>query len=219
MKPKLAAMFVIGALSLSMALPGGAATPERYSGGGTVAVAQINGVTVVDNGAAICRPGADSTGGACVAFPERSAGTNPENYVKVADDTYGPNVAFQVCVDNNGDGVCGGASGVGTERCGDDQFFSHREDGSFANPLGPLPTSFRQGCSTAGFPGYVVFLCTGVHSNDVAGPHQHDADAGAVSTASGDGKPNYGTFCGGGNGGTAIPVNGQLLQAKPYRVE
>lgn len=219
MKSKLAAACAIGALSLAMAVPGEASpASENYAGGGTVAVAQINGVTVVDNGAAICRPGADSTGGACVGFPVRSSdGTKPNNYVQVIDGTYGPNVAYQVCVDNNGDGVCGGEAGVGTARCGDDQFFSHREDGSFANPLGPLPVTFREGCG-GGFPGYVVFLCTGVHANDATAPHAHGADAGTVSTVAGDGD-NYGTFCGGGNGGSNIPVDGRVLQAKPYHVE
>lgn len=205
------AMLIVGVI----AAPSGASSDggERYSGGGTVAVVQLNGVTVIDNGAAVCRPGGESTGGVCLPF-----GGDRDRYVGITDDTSGPDVAFQVCIDNNGDGVCGGEAGAGGLRCGDDQFFSHREDGSFANPIGPLPVSFRKGCEGGGYAGYIIFLCTGVHSNDVDGPHQHTADAGTARVRSGQGD-QFGSFCGGGGaGGSAPPATG-VLQAKPYIVE
>lgn len=222
MRGRFASALSLATLVVAGTLPSDAVTAAYYEGGGTVAVAKINGVTVVDNGAAICRPGGSSTGGACVPFAEvGSDGRGGNVYLGVTDETYGKEVAFQVCIDNNGDGVCGGPDGVGTARCGDDQFFSHDEDGRFFNPLGPLPNTFRQGCpGSAAHAGYVVFLCTGVHSSDATGPHAHQADAGFAATVTkDDATPAYGTFCGGSNGGVPIPVNGAVLQAKPYTLE
>lgn len=203
--------------------PGNASAGERYEGGGTVAVAKINGVTVIDNGGAICRPGGASTGGACVSFADATIGSDGRGqsvYLGVTDDAVGADVAFQVCVDNNGDGVCGGPSGAGFERCGDDQFFSHDDEGKFHNPLGPLPNAFRQGCpGSSTHAGFVVFLCTGAHTVEGPDAHTHTVTDGTAATVvSDDSTPNYGTFCGGG-GGAGIPVNGAVLQAKPYIVE
>lgn len=222
MKARIATAISIVTVLMAGMTPGNAASSERYEGGGTVAVAKINGVTVVDNGAAICRPGGASTGGACVSFADVGAdGRGGNVYLGVQDDALGPDVAFQVCVDNNGDGVCGGPDGAGGLECGDDQFFSHDDDGRFFNPLGPLPNSFRQGCpGSSAHAGFVVFLCTGVHQVRADAPHEHTVTDGTAATVvTDDATPSYGTFCGGSGGGSAIPVNGDVLQAKPYLVE
>jgi hypothetical protein len=223
MRSRFGAAISIAAVLAAGMTPGHAADGERYEGGGTVAVAKINGVTVIDNGAAICRPGGASTGGACVGFADVEPGSDGRGqsvYLGVLDDAQGADVAFQVCIDNNGDGVCGGPDGAGFQRCGDDQFFSHDDEGRFFNPLGPLPNSFRQDCpGSSSHAGFVVFLCTGVHSSDGTDAHAHTVTDGTAKTVvSDDATPSYGNFCGGG-GGAGIPVNGAVLQAKPYTVE
>lgn len=204
MRARIAAVASLVALVVATTTTGNAATGERYEGGGTVAVAKINGVTVVDNGAAICRPGGASTGGACVPFGEVGADGRGFVYLGVDDDTVGEDVAFQVCIDNNGDGVC---SDFGQEPAGkgclDQVYFSHGDDGLFHNPLGPLPSSRAPGCNTTtGWIGYIVFICEGVHvvkdgSANGGTPHVHPATTGTVSNApSGTG---YGNFCGSSN--------------------
>ena len=178
-----------------------------YTGGGTF-VAKTPLGTVVDNGGAICQGTAgDGIGGGCLPFP----GEGREGFVGVMDDSAGKEVAFQVCIDNNGDGICGGPQNDG--RCFDQIFFSHADDGKFFNPLGPLPTSFLSGCGAGAHNGYVVLLCSGEHV-DATGPHTHAPRTGTISlTASGSG---YGDFCGGGaSGGAANPVN---TVAKAYKV-
>lgn len=165
-----------------------------YVSGGT-AVYRENGETRADDGAAICSTTGAGIGGGCLPFG------GPGAAVKVTDAASGANVAFQVCIDNNGDGVCSDfgqkPDGAG---CLDQVYFSHSDDGRFFNPLGPLPTSRAPGCSTAGgWNGYIVFVCEGVHvaANGSAGggePHVHPATAGSISSAS-EGT-GYGNFCG-----------------------
>jgi hypothetical protein len=156
----------------------------RYVGAGT-AVARANGGTAVDDGTVVCDDGNGvGSGGVCLAFGGGDA-------VSVADQALGENVAFQVCLDNNGDGFCTSPS---SGECPDQIFFSHNDAGQFFNPIGPLPTGFLPGCYGGPWKGYVVLLCEGAHAvgTDV---HTHEASTGTASvTIGGEG---FGTFCGG----------------------
>ena len=163
---------------------------DRYAAGGT-AVGRVGGQTFVDNGGAVCdRTHRAGSGGVCLPF-------GGGNGVEVLDAVHGQNVAFQVCVDNNHDNICGfspfDAVGSTTGPCADDIVFSHNDAGAFYNPVGPVPGGFRTGCATpAGsrsWNGYVVMLCEGAHDT-----HQHPATTG---TARVTGSPEgVGTFCG-----------------------
>ena len=180
-----ATVLVIGSLAGGVL---GGAPSENYAGA-TTAVAKNAGV---DDGVVVCTSTGTSLGGGCLPFGAFDS-------VLVQDDVMGTQLAFQVCVDNNGDGRCGG--GQQGEPCADDIFFSHDDRGSFFNALGPLPQGFRPGCEgSAGFPGYVVFLCEGAH---IAGggtglpaggtPHFHAATTGSITgTIGGTG---FGNFC------------------------
>lgn len=158
----------------------------EYVGSHTIVVKGLPADTL-DRGSVICRANGPSVGGGCILF-------GPGDSIKVMDDKAGLSVAFQVCIDNNGDSLCGGrADPAGT--CADDIFFSHDDAENFHNPLGPLPMSFRAGCP-GGFPGYIVFVCDGIHVAEGGGtPHQHIAPKGTINlTAGGTG---FGNFCGG----------------------
>lgn len=169
----------------------------HYVGGNTVAV-RANGTTVVDEGGLVCGSANGNragNGGMCLPFGGGDS-------VYVFDAVAGENVAFQVCIDNSGDGFC---TSPDSGTCADVVQFSHSDDGSFFNPVGPLPTGFTSGCGAGAYPGYVVFLCEGVH---VAGTnaHSHPAAGGTgVVTSGGEGS---GDFCG---GQPARPAS------KPYR--
>lgn len=185
-----------------------------YLGAGTF-VLDPAGTTVVDNGGVVCYGATgDGVGGGCLPFP---AGGREGGFVKVVDDDAGAAVAFQVCIDNSGDGICGGPQ-PSDGLCRDQIFFSHDDAGKFFNPLGPLPTSFAPDCGTGAFRGYVVLLCTGVHQPvGAAGPgapHTHQATRGKILPAS-DGS-GYGDFCGGGGQGGSTG-NADAV-AKAYRV-
>jgi hypothetical protein len=169
-------------------------SPPRYTNPGATVV-RGNGATPADSGFAICQPALGTgTGGLCLPFGDDDA-------VQVVDDTAGENVAFQVCIDNNGDGFCTfGESGP----CADDIEFSHDDAGNFFNPVGPLRTGFRTGCPGGPWNGYVVIICNGVHVT--ASPHAHPATTGTASVTSGG--EGLGTFCG----------NPRPDGAKPYFV-
>jgi hypothetical protein len=183
-------LYLLSAALISAALIGGAARAQfgstaSYVAGATSVVKGSDG-TFVDRGIVVCRSdGKPSVGGACIPFSPLG------DSIKVIDDKFGTSVAFQVCIDQNGDGRCGGGhSGIG---CSDDVFFSHDDAGSFFNPLGPLPTGFRLGCG-GGFPGYVVFICQGTHF--VPTVHHHPATKGTIAlTTGGIGGPDFGNFC------------------------
>lgn len=168
---------------------------------------------LVDSGVITCMKAkpVPSIGGGCVPF-------GVGNSILVTDMNAGLEVAYQVCLDNNGDGSCslttpaarvaaGACVVVGTsttcEReaadiglpsgpCDDELFFSHSDDGAFHNPLGPLPTDFKDGCPGGSWRGYVVILCEGVHAT--AAPHVHPVVAGSITATTGG--TGYGTFCG-----------------------
>jgi hypothetical protein len=194
--------FLVGAHAGS---PDGAAGGWGYDGAGAIVVSSpaaspLGGPTLVDNGAVVCDTATGrGVGGTCVPF-----GAGPASIVVHDEGVPDSELAFQVCIDNDGDGICGGASTDPTGQCGDDVFFSHggRNDtggGHFFNPLGPLPNTFRTGCPGGPWQGYVVILCAGVHSTqDAAGgaeAHEHHATRGTVGfAAAGTG---FGDFCGG----------------------
>lgn len=191
---------------LALTLVAASALASGYVGGGSFVV-KTQASTLVDDGAVVCQGTAgDGIGGGCLPF-----GGADGAFVGVRDDVAGDAVAFQVCIDNDGDGVCGGP--VRDFRCADQIFFSHADGGRFFNPLGPLPTSFQRGCEAgAGFAGYVVILCTGTHEDAKTGAHEHPATTGAIHPAT-DGS-GYGDFCGGASGGAAPSPT----VAKAYRV-
>lgn len=173
------------ALSAFGSVPGAQAGPSaRYVSAG-VAVARGEGATVVDNGAVVCDGGNHvGVGGVCLPFTGDDA-------VSVADDELGENLAFQVCVDNNGDGLC--TTNDPDPTCPDQMYFSHDDAGHFFNPVGPVATGFTSGCPGGAFDGYVVFLCDGVHAAP-GNPHAHPATTGVVTlTTGGEG---VGDFCG-----------------------
>ena len=166
------------------AAPGALAGDEGSYVAGATVVARDGSVTTVDEGVVVCNDlSGVGVGGFCVGFGGGDS-------VALTDLAAGENVAFQVCVDNSGDGLC---TSPEFGPCADVIAFSH-DDGHFYNPVGPLPTGFAPGCS-GGFPGYVVFICQGVHGTDLSPPHAHPATGGTgVVTTGGEGS---GDFCGG----------------------
>jgi hypothetical protein len=160
----------------------------RYDGSGTQVV-RVAGVTLVDEGSVTCSASTGAgTGGSCLRF--NPATPDPAVFVTDDDPAIGTFVAFQVCVDNNGDGFCTSPAESGP--CPDDIVFSHADGGAFFNPLS-VRAGFRPGCPGGPYPGYVVFLCAGTHVDGSA--HQHRATTGSsrlVTAMSGTGN-----FCGG----------------------
>ena len=188
------------AVSTIVTLGGGAAhagASSRYAGGGT-AVSRNGGQTAADEGSVVCDNGeGQGVGGFCLPF-------GGGNAIAVLDDAAGENVAYQACVDNNGDGFC--TSPDDDPTCPDQIAFSHDDAGSFFNPLGPLPTGFLPGCTGGSFGGYVVFLCQGAHvlGHDAGHTHSTSTGTGSVTT----GGEGTGTFCG---GSTAAPSSKQYF--------
>jgi len=158
----------------------------RYDGQGAQVI-RVAGVTIRDTGSMSCSASTGfGNGGACLRFDP----ANPAPAVFVADALNGTQQAFQVCVDNNGDRVC---TSPEEGACADDIVFSHADGGAFFNPL-KVRAGFRPGCPGGPFPGYIVFLCGGVHV-DATGPHQHTANTGTASLVVGG--SGTGNFCGG----------------------
>ncbi len=187
-----ACLIILAVVAFPPAAPAAPGDPHPYVGGAT-AVVRSGDQTPVDEGTVVCDPDGESLGGACVPFSE----AGPDPFVLVLDDILGEQVAFQVCIDNDGDGSCAWDPEA---PCGDDVYFSHDDDGNFHNPLGPLPTGFRPGCAgNGGFPGYVVFLCQGAHVPEGDASHVHPATSGTVSSLDSAGPPNagLGDFCAG----------------------
>lgn len=202
----LAALLALSVMTLGEAHAG------VYVGGGTVVYKEQGAPPQADNGTLACHSTGVAVGGGCIPF---GAG----NFVDVLDVLSGHNVAFQVCIDASGDGVCTdlGPQAAGEIPCADRMFFSHDDEGLFHNPLGPLPAAMPAGCgATAPWQGYVVFLCEGVHvagsSTGAPGgePHAHTATAGTISSTGGLPPSGFGNFC--GTNGRREPVS------KPYIV-
>jgi len=180
-------LVALGALALLASMASGSKGPhDQYVGGGTLVVKGEGQSPVVDQGNVVCNKSSPtpSVGGGCVAF-------GPWNSVLVTDGSSGTRVAFQVCIDNNGDSLCGGGQDGTFDPCADQIFFSHDDHGTFYNPLGPLPTSFKAGCPGGPWAGYVVFLCAGVHNAGTA--HQHAVTAGTITGVMGG--SGFGDFC------------------------
>lgn len=204
-----------------------------YTSGGTFVVKTGAAGTVVDNGGVVCDGLTGSgVGGGCLPFPAETAdldgdGRGDGAFIRVRDDTAGDRVAFQVCIDNDGDGVCGGQPfdvrldsagagniSLGPGECRDQIFFSHADGGKFFNALGPLPTRSLETCPDA-FQGYVVLLCEGVHEDARQGPHAHRLTTGSISFApEGSG---YGDFCGGGGANGASGFTNTAAKAYVVR--
>ena len=201
----LSGLLLVTLLAASPALAG-------YVGGGTFVVKTQFG-TIVDNGGVVCQgTNGDGVGGGCLPFPDASSGREG-GFVRVADGSAGHEVAFQVCIDNNGDGICGGPQTEGP--CRDQIFFSHDDQGRFFNPLGPLPTSRLRECTqNGGHNGYVVLLCQGAHEVN-GSSHTHSLSSGSIGLA--DLGEGYGDFCGGGFGG-GTPTGFVNAAAKAYQV-
>lgn len=159
-----------------------ASEAHEYVGGGTTVVKGASS-TLLDEGAVVCN-GETGEGGACIPFSDGGSS------IHVVDDTLGEDVAFQVCIDNDGNRACGGDPFIGG--CADTIVFSHDDDGSFANPLA-VSTGFTPGCP-GGYPGWVVFICDGVH--DAGGAHTHVPTHGTIETSTDPGEAG-GDFCGG----------------------
>jgi hypothetical protein len=202
----------IGLLTITLALAA-TAVAGNYTTGGTFVV-KSGDVTIVDNGGAICSGlSGGGIGGGCLPFPIFQPGRDGGAFVAVNDASAGQHVAFQVCIDNNGDGICGGQF-LPNDPCPDQIFFSHANGGVFHDPLGPLPTKPLAGCHNA-FPGYVVLLCQGEHNDPISGPHTHTLSSGQIYAATNG--TGYGDFCGGNGGGTPTGINTNTA-AKAYRV-
>lgn len=185
MRAKALAAALATALLAFGTVPGAEAAGGRYVSAG-VAVARADGNTPVDNGAVVCDDGNGlGVGGVCLPFGNGDA-------ISVVDDVLGDAVAFQACVDNNGDSVC--TPNDPDPNCADDVVFSHDDDGSFYNPVGPVPTGFRPGCPGGAWNGYVVYLCDGAHAVS-ADVHAHPATTGTAAVTSG--AEGVGEFCGG----------------------
>lgn len=197
-----AAILALGALVATTA------QADVVVGGGTVVVKQQGQGPAADNGTLACEPNSGvGVGGACLDF-------TPGKFVEVLDALNGHNVAFQVCIDANGDGVCTDDKSD-QNPCRDRVFFSHDDAGIFHNPLGPLPASMPCG-PTGAWNGYVVFLCEGVHVTGGsagapgAGGHTHETTVSTVSNAGPLEPSGYGDFC--GTAGRQEPVR------KPYTI-
>lgn len=186
-----------------------------YQAGGTFVVKTQFG-TLLDNGGVVCDGvNGDGIGGGCLLFPAPVSGPDGRGgaFVRVHDDVAGPAVAFQVCIDNNGDGICGGPQT--DPRCFDQIFFSHDDEGKFFNPLGPLPTSFLPGCEhNGGFGGYVALLCQGAHEVN-GSAHTHSLTTGMIGLA--PFGAGYGDFCGGGGAGGENGNNTAVAKAYVVR--
>ncbi|HEX2021828.1 MAG TPA: hypothetical protein VHH36_03895, partial [Candidatus Thermoplasmatota archaeon] len=157
LRPALAALAAC-VLFTSLAHGGGPAL-ATWEGAGTIVTSfnVIGGpITVADNGAVACIDADDDgdhesgRGGACIAFEDVSGDS-----LLVTDDEHGTDIAFQVCVDVNGDGICGlvgggDANGDGipdvfadndgdgvpdgfNAPCSDRLVFSHGSGGDFSN--------------------------------------------------------------------------------------
>ena len=204
LRPLLLALLV-GTCVLS-AVTAGPAPPGtgHYQGPGVIVAASAGDPPFVDNGAVVCQDTDDDQvpdhgqGGVCIPFTLLAGDS-----VKVLDASplIGANVAFQVCVDVSGDGVCTfGGNFSDCER--DIIYFSHEtSSGANHNPLYVDPAlSFAtfQECGSQGFPGYVVIVCAGVHAQARAGAgagHTHEATEGFVQGAL-TGGTGQGDFCG-----------------------
>lgn len=191
-------------------IAGTQASANVYLGGGTVVFKREGAAPDADKGVTVCHEDSGlGIGGGCLPFPSGQDGAVAVSGLLGDGLNIGsPNVAFQVCIDNDGDSRCtsGGrkAEQPPVPDCSDTVFFSHNDKGDFFNPLGPLPTSLKEGCNPeTGWKGYVVFICEGVHvENRSPGtnsptPHSHPTTSGTIDLAPTGFGAGLGDFCGG----------------------
>ncbi len=203
-KPRNALVLLAAAATLGLLLPVGVqATPPTLGAGhykdpGIVVVnfnIGLGQITVADNGAVVCRDvNADGTpdhgrGGVCIPFGDLQGDS-----IQVVDDDVGLDVAFQVCIDNNGDSLCGPPTD-NLFSCQDTIVYSHDSaTGAFFNPLKLSQLGFTTGCPGGPFPGVVVMICAGLHDNEFAtNLHFHNASEGQVTSV--NGGTGTGDYC------------------------
>jgi hypothetical protein len=187
MQPTLAALAALLCATLVIA-PLAPAPPStvQYTAGTTLVVKEQFSPPRVDDGVVVCTSSGVSVGGGCLPF-------GPFSGIAVNDAMAGTTVAYQVCIDNNGDRAC---TFDRQDPCADDLYFSHDDDGNFFLPVGPLRQGFRPGCNPGGaFPGYIVFLCQAVHvpREPPGPPHSHLATQGTITGV--QGGAGSGNFC------------------------
>ena len=193
MRSRLVLMLTAAASVVSLVVPShagqGGVRETAYTGGGAAVVKQTGQAPIADTGLLTCSATTgEGIGGGCVSF-----GFDPFNTsVQVLDAVNADHVAFQVCIDNDGNGICRSPD---NGPCADQIFFSHNDEGQFFNPLGPLPIKFKDGCPGGPWRGYVVFLCTGAHEAG-GSSHAHPATKGNITVAPVPGT-GFGNFCGG----------------------
>lgn len=194
------------AIMLGLAAPVSAGYyEEEYTTSGTVE----DPTATSQAGVLKCGGSLTAIGGVCVPFPQKGDGqlnTTWEGvYITVED--FGPSshrIPAQVCMDNDGDGRCVADPDA---ECGDRIWSNHRDDGTFATAIGPLPVSFPEGCDGSGDVGYYVIICEGVHAPGglASSSHTHPATKGRVEAYINDlREPTEGDFCTGGGAGTAV---------------
>jgi hypothetical protein len=179
-----------------------------YVGGATVVYKQAGQDPEVDRGVVVCNVETGAgIGGGCLPFSPANQFIEVLDVLQTLDPAgnNGHNVAFQVCIDVDGDNRCvSGGDPQPTTPCPDIVFFSHNDAGMFFNPLGPLPQTWPIGCPVPNtgrnWIGYVVFLCEGAHVADAHTgiPHTHPTTAGTIKgTTNGPYSGGFGDFCGG----------------------
>lgn len=203
---KVVILTVVSMMCSLAIIAGTPASANVYLGGGTVVFKREGSAPDADKGVTVCHEDSGlGIGGGCLPFPPGQDGAVAVSGL-LGDglNIESPNVAFQVCIDNNGDGKCVSGGPDTPEPCSDDVFFSHNDKGDFFNPLGPLPTSLKDGCNPeTGWKGYVVFICEGVHVVRDAGPnapgvaHAHPTTIGTIHLAQTGFGAGLGDFCGG----------------------
>lgn len=199
---------LIGALLIVSLAPTVPAAERTYVTGGRPAAptvqSQAGAVTCAEE--AVIRTDS-GIGGACVPFPERANTSDLGGFVEVVDAESGKQVMFQVCIDNDGDDLC---SSEASGECQDQIWLSHADDGTFHNPIGPLPGGFRDECDGGSFDGYVVILCQGRHDPSGGAAHEHLATTGTVNATADPvlAEPSSGDVCPAGSPGSAYqPVS------------
>lgn len=192
---------VLAVLALALGVMRGAVAEDySYSGSGAYVTRDQTQGTATDDGVVICDStgGGNNVGGACIPF------TSGVNSISVDDDMEEDEVAFQVCIDNDGDRSCGNTPPIVTG-CGDVIAYSHFDSGAFSNPLAVPASGFANGCP-GGYPGWIVIACTGAHRTTLdPDGHPHPVTTGTISTSTDTGGSS-GQFC-------APPFN----RGKPYR--
>lgn len=150
-----------------------------------------------------------NVGGACLPFPPDGSGAKGawiQVQGRVVSNCCG--IPLQICLDNDGDDVCGTGTSPTDDSCNDQIWATHTDAGGFINPIGPLPTGYKADCPGGSrHVGYVVIVCEATHAP--AGPpgHEHAVVDGTLTAATelhSNGSAPSGDFCRAGTPGTVI---------------